>query len=108
MTAQNDVPAADRFFHALVQGDGAALRGVLTSDSAYRTCRWAPMLALLLVAGAPLESQAPAAVARVQWSLIDVVMVTDSCYGVWLLAAPNVRTSNWDRGSQIVSSRWIR
>lgn len=69
---------------------------------AYRTCRWAPVLALLLSVGAPLESQAPATVVRVQWPLIDVVMVTDSCYGVWLLAAPNVRTSNWERGSQII------
>jgi ketosteroid isomerase-like protein len=33
MTAQNDVLAAeDRFFRALLQGDGAALRGVLTPD----------------------------------------------------------------------------
>jgi hypothetical protein len=33
MTAQNDVLAAeDRFFQALLQGDGAALRGVLTPD----------------------------------------------------------------------------
>jgi hypothetical protein len=66
-----------------------------------RSRRWAPTLALLLLAVAPLQGQAPATVTRVRWSLIDLVMVTDSRYGVWLLAAPNVRTSNWE-SSQIV------
>lgn len=68
----------------------------------YWTRRWTSVLALLLLVVAPLEGQALATVVRVPWSLIDLVMVTDSCYGVWLLAAPNVRTSNWDKGSQIV------
>ena len=33
------------------------------------SCRWVPVLALLLLVVAPLESQAPANVVRVRWSL---------------------------------------
>jgi hypothetical protein len=38
----------------------------------------------------------------VRWSLMDLVLIPDSC-GIWFLAAPNARTSLWETaGSQIV------
>jgi Gram-negative bacterial TonB protein C-terminal len=61
------------------------------------------VLAQLLAGLAPLQAQSgPSAVARVRWPLADIVLVPDSCYGVWLLVAPNMSTRQWDQGSQIV------
>src|SRR4051812_24495411 len=59
-------------------------------------------VALLLLSTTPLQSQSRAGVFHVPWSLMDLVLVPDSC-GIWFLAAPNVRTSLWETaGSQIV------
>jgi hypothetical protein len=64
--------------------------------------RWIATLALLLLSATPLQSQSRREVAHVKWSLMDLVLVPDSC-GIWFLAAPNVRTSLWETaGSQIV------
>jgi hypothetical protein len=60
-------------------------------------------LALLLSLLAPVQAQSgTAAVARVRWPLADVVLVPDTCYGVWLLVSPNMAAQQWDKGSQIV------
>jgi hypothetical protein len=61
-------------------------------------------LFLLLAATCSLDAQvAHPAVSRVVWPLVDVVLVPDTCYGIWLLAAPNTGTTEWTKGVQVVS-----
>jgi TonB family protein len=42
-------------------------------------------------------------IARVGWPLMDLLLLPDTCYGILILAGPNVRAENWEHGSQIVS-----
>jgi hypothetical protein len=46
---------------------------------------------------------ADSSVSRVEWPLLDLVLVPDTSHGILLLAGPNIHTENWMKGSQIVS-----
>jgi TonB family protein len=66
------------------------------------------VLGLLLSTFAPVQAQSgPSAVARVRWPLADVVLVPDTCYGVWVLVAPNTSTEQWDKGSRDKGSQIV-
>ena len=62
------------------------------------------LLAALMLAVPRLAAQSvPAHLAHVRWPLIDLVVLPDSCIGVWLLVSPNPGTTAWADGTPLVT-----
>jgi hypothetical protein len=60
-------------------------------------------LAIASLPVAPLEGQEPpTAPGHVRWGAIDLVLVPDSCYGIWLLAAPNLAFQDRSERSRMI------
>ena len=57
-------------------------------------------LALILATSPAVVAQGTIpGTAHIHWPLIDIVLVPDTCDGVWMLAAPNTATDDWSRGT---------
>jgi hypothetical protein len=57
---------------------------------------------VVLTASPAVGQETIAGAEHVHWPLIEIVLVPDSCDGVWVLAAPNLATRDWDRRNGLI------
>ncbi len=67
--------------------------------------RWLRACAVAVLFGSAAgEAQvARTEVRHVRWPLLDMVLLSDSSAGIWLMVAPNPATTAWDAGTPLVS-----